>query len=191
VVLRIVEEVGRIEDQLHVVRTQRLHQVDTADCKVAVDAFFILMLIERNGDDFEIYLRLLKKKIVTVVLDTYHDVHYFSPDSRRWCIRSYTKRISEVADAGKPDEKTLPPDTGHGYLWRLYSYWRFEEKVGGVRIECRAISLSRDVPSALRLIIEPIIRKLPKASLIATLESTRQALSDKAEPAAGPPEQKG
>lgn len=134
-------------------------------------------LISRNGDDFEIYLRLLKKKIITVVLDTYHDVHYSSPDSSRWCIRSYTTRISEVEDAGKPDEKALPPDTGHGFMWRLYSYWRFEERDGGVRVECRAISLSRDIPTGLGFIIEPIIRKLPRTSLISTLESTRQALS--------------
>ena len=27
-------------------------------------------LIGRNGDDFQIYMRLLKKKVITVVLDT-------------------------------------------------------------------------------------------------------------------------
>lgn len=139
-------------------------------------------LIGRNDDDFAIYLRLLKKKIITVVLDTYHDVHYSSPEITRRCIRSYTTRISEVEDAGTPSERVLPPDTGHGFLWRLYSYWRFEEKDGGVRVECRAISLSRDVPLALRPVIEPIIKKLPKTSLIATLEATRKALSEKPEP---------
>ncbi|MFI5118620.1 MAG: hypothetical protein ACHP8B_18180, partial [Terriglobales bacterium] len=33
-------------------------------------------LISRRGNDFQIYLRLLKKKIATVVLDTDHEVHY-------------------------------------------------------------------------------------------------------------------
>ena len=33
-------------------------------------------LMRRRGNDFEIYLRLLKKKFLTVVLDTDHDVHY-------------------------------------------------------------------------------------------------------------------
>ena len=37
-------------------------------------------LIARRGDDFQIYLRVLKKKIITVVLDTDHDVHYFRVD---------------------------------------------------------------------------------------------------------------
>jgi len=133
-------------------------------------------LISRRGNEFQIYLRLLKKKIMTVVLDTYHRVQYRAIDRTRWVCRSNTTRIAEVENAGNPNEKVLPPDTGHGFLWRLYSYWRFQERDGGVYLECRAISLTRDVPLGLGWIIEPIIQKLPKESLIHTLECTRQAL---------------
>jgi hypothetical protein len=133
-------------------------------------------LISHHGDDFQIYLRLLKKKIITVVLDTDHEVHYRSLDRSRWMCRSYTTRIAEVENAGSPQERVLAPDTGHGFLWRLYSYWRFEEGDGGVYIECRAISLTRDVPFGLGWAIEPIIQKLPRESLIKTLEDTRKAL---------------
>jgi len=45
-----------------------------------------------------------------------------------------------------------------------------------VYAECRAISLTRDVPFGLGWIIEPIIQNLPRESLINTLEGTRQAL---------------
>jgi hypothetical protein len=134
-------------------------------------------LLSRHGDDFQIYLRLLKKKIITVVLDTYHDVHYSSSSLTRWHCRSYTTRVVEVEGAGSPKEKTLPPDSGHGFLWRLYSYWSFEEKEDGVFVECRAVSLSRNVPLGLGWLIEPIIQKLPRESLINTLEATRQALT--------------
>jgi hypothetical protein len=133
-------------------------------------------LISHHGNDFQIYLRLLKKKIITVVLDTDHEVHYVSLDRSRWMCRSYTTRIAEVESAGSPKERVLPPDTGHGFLWRLYSYWRFEEREGAVHIECRAISLTRDVPFGLGWAIEPIIQKLPRESLIKTLEDTRKAL---------------
>jgi hypothetical protein len=136
-------------------------------------------LISHRGNDFRIYLRLLKKKVLTVVLDTDHDVAYRSLDRTRWTCRSYTTRIAEVEDAGTPKEKVLPPDTGHGFLWRLYSYWRFQERDDGVYVECRAISLTRDVPLGLGWIIEPIIQKLPKESLVRTLEATRHGLCDK------------
>lgn len=133
-------------------------------------------LISRDGNDFQVYLRLLKKKIITVVLDTDHEVHYCPVDKTRWVCRSYTTRIAEVEDAGTPDERVLEPDTGYGFLWRLYSYWRFEERNAGLVVECRAISLTRDVPFGLGWAIEPIIEKLPKESLVNTLEATRQAL---------------
>ena len=133
-------------------------------------------LISHHGNDFQIYLRLLKKKIITVVLDTDHDVHYQSLDRQRWTCRSRTTRIAEVYEAGMPKERVLPPDTGYGFLWRLYSYWRFQKRDAGVVVECRAISLTRDVPSGLGWAIKPIIKKLPKESLIHTLEATRQAL---------------
>jgi hypothetical protein len=134
-------------------------------------------LISHHTNDFQIYLRLLKKKIITVVLDTDHDVHYRLLDPTRALCRSYTTRIAEVEDAGTPKEKVQPPDTGRGFLWRLYSYWRFQEREGGVQIECRAISLTRDVPLGLGWMIEPIIQKLPKESLVRTLEATRRALA--------------
>ena len=137
-------------------------------------------LISRRGNDFKIYLRLLKKKILTVVLDTDHDVHYSCLDSMRWRCRSCTTRISEVEDAGKPKERVLAPDTGYGFLWRLYSYWRFQERDGAVYLECRAISLTRDVPTGLGWIIEPIIRKLPRETLVNTIESTRRGLAAEA-----------
>ncbi len=132
-------------------------------------------LIRREGNDFQVHLRLLKKKIITVVLDTDHEVHYRQVNQKRWVCRSYTTRIAEVENAGSQDERILQPDTGHGFLWRLYSYWRFEEHDGGVVVECRAISLTRDVPFGLGWAIEPIIQKLPEESLIHTLEATRQA----------------
>lgn len=134
-------------------------------------------LMRREGDDFQIYLRLLKKKIITVVLDTDHAVHYSPVDNGRSECRSYTTRISEVENAGSPGEHILQPETGYGFLWRLYSYWRFAERDAGVVVECRAISLTRDVPFGLGWAIEPIVQKLPKESLVNTLECTRQALA--------------
>ena len=143
-------------------------------------------LVSQDGNDFKIFLRLLKKKVITVVLDTDHDVHYSQVGPGRWFCRSWTTRIVEVEEVGTEKEHALEPDSGYGFLWRLYSYWKFEEKnderrasasaASGVYIECRAISLTRDIPYGLGWIIEPIIRNLPQESLIHTLECTRNAL---------------
>jgi hypothetical protein len=140
-------------------------------------------VIGRQGDDFQVFLRLLKKKIITVVIDTDHSVHYEALSPTRWTCRSYSTRICEVEDAGKKNEKVLPADAGFGFLWRLYSYWRIEERDGGVYLECRAISLTRDIPKALALIINPIVGKLPRESLANTLKATRQGLALRRAPA--------
>jgi hypothetical protein len=134
-------------------------------------------LLSHVGDDFKIYLRLLKKKIVTVVLDTDHDVHYSRLDPSFCYCCSRTTRIAEVQDAGKPNETSLPADTGHGFLWRLCSYWKFQERNGGTVIECRAISLTRAIPTAVKWIVQPMVGSLPKDSLVHTLAATRQALA--------------
>jgi len=133
--------------------------------------------LSRNGNDFRIYMRLLKKKVITVVLDTEHDVHYFQLGPGKWRSVSRTTKIAEVEKAGKPDEHALPPETGQGFLWRLTTYWRFEERDGGTWVECEAVSLTRDVPTGLGWLIKPIIRDLPKESLENTLRETREALA--------------
>jgi len=138
-------------------------------------------LLSRSGDDFHVYLRLRKKKVITVTLNTEHEVRYQPVDATRYRSRSYSTHIAEVANAGSPGEHELPVGEDHGFLWRLYSYWRFEERDGGVYVECEAISLTRDVPAGLGWLISPVIRNLPRESLIATLTSTRNySLSFKA-----------
>jgi len=133
-------------------------------------------ILSHDDNHFKIYLRLLKKQVITVVLATEHEVQYQPVSPTRCRSKSWTTKIAEVNDAGKPGEHEQPPGSGHGFLWRLNSYWRFEERDGGTWVECEAISLTRDVPLGLGLIIEPIIRNLPKDSLENTLKSTRAAL---------------
>ena len=134
-------------------------------------------VISHNGNDYRIFLRLLKKKVITVVLNSEHEVKYIPIDKARWRSVSRTTKISEVENAGKPNEHEKPPGTGEGFLWKLDSYWRFEERDGGVWLECEAVSLTRDVPTGLGWIVEPIIRDLPKESLANTLRATRTALA--------------
>jgi hypothetical protein len=133
-------------------------------------------LLSRHGDNFHVFLRVVKKQILTVVLNTEHDVHYVRLDPKRWYSKSFTTRIAEVEDPG-PNERELPPGNDHGFMWRLNTLWKFEERDGGVYLECQAISLSRDVPLGLGWLINPIIRSLPRESLSSTLKATRQALT--------------
>jgi hypothetical protein len=134
-------------------------------------------LLSRDGSHFEIYLRLVKKKVRTVVLDTWHAVDYSHLSETRAYCQSRTTRVCEIEHPGTPHEMAYLPDTGHGFLWRLYSHWKLEEKADGVWVECRAISLTRDIPAALAWIVGPMVHKLPAESLKSTLDATRRALT--------------
>ena len=62
-------------------------------------------LIARNGDDFTAYLRFVKKRVITVVLDTYHQAHYGTLDATHAYSRSYTTKVAEIEDPGTPNAK--------------------------------------------------------------------------------------
>lgn len=97
-------------------------------------------------------------------------------DDRRWYGISHTTRIQEVAGFGSSEEHLLPVGAGSGYIWRLFSISRFEERDGGVYVELRAVALSRDIPASLRWLVNPIVRRIARGSLITSLEQTRQAV---------------
>jgi hypothetical protein len=133
-------------------------------------------LLEHSGNDFRVFLRLKQVHVVTVVLDTEYDVHYTFPDANHAFSRSYSTHIVEVEDAGEPRERDMPVGDDHGFLWRLYSYWRFYQSEDGLYVQCNAISLTRSVPSGLGWLVRPFVETIPQDSLRFTLEATRNAL---------------
>ena len=133
-------------------------------------------LLLHNGEDFKIFLRLRKHKVVTVLLNTEYDVKYTTLDPSRSTSRSLSTRIAEVEDADKPDGAEKPVGNDSGYLWRLYSYWHFYERDGGVYIQLEAISLTRNIPAGFGWLIGPFVTSIPKESLAFTLTHTRDAL---------------
>ena len=133
-------------------------------------------ILQHNGGDYRVELRFYKKKVITTVIDTTHEVHYQPVDATREWSRSHTTRIQEVDDAGRPGEKLEPEGHDRGFLWRMNTYWRFEEKDGGTYIESQSISLTRDIPTGLGWMIGPYVNSVPRESLTFTLDRTRSAI---------------
>ena len=61
-------------------------------------------------------------------------------------------------------------------LETLYSFSRFEERDGGVYVEMEAIALSRDIPFSVRWMVEPIVRKVSRSSILTSLQQTSEAV---------------
>jgi len=132
--------------------------------------------IGHSGDEYDVFLRLYKKHILTAVLNSNYHVVYAMPDAKRMTVTSRSTRIAEVKNAGKANESEEPVGNDTGFLWRLNSYWRFEEADGGVYAQCEAISLSRDVPLGLGFMLKGFLEKFPKESMVNTLRGTKSAV---------------
>jgi hypothetical protein len=128
------------------------------------------------AEEFTFSLRFVMTKVITVVIDGQHRATFawLGPTRARSWIRS--TRLAEVADAGTAREREEPVGQGGGYLWRLNSYWRFEERDGGVFLECESMSLTRGIPYGLGWVVGPFVTSLPRESLEFTLQTTRKQL---------------
>lgn len=136
-------------------------------------------ILRHQGNDFLIEMRFFKKKVITTILDTEHEVHYSIVDSTHAWSRSHTTRIQEVENAGQPDERLEPEGHDSGFLWRMNTYWRFEEKDGGTYVECQSISLTRDIPTGLGWMVGPFVNSIPRESLTFTLATTRRVVLER------------
>jgi putative flippase GtrA len=131
-------------------------------------------VLERGPGYLKIYLKLQRKKFVTVTFNTEHLVQYQWHGEERASSSSATTRIAEVTDVGEPTESEKPEGNDSGFLWRLNSYWRYEQVNGGVIVELESLSLSRTVPMILKPVVSPLIRSAAKGSVDRTLSSMRE-----------------
>jgi hypothetical protein len=109
-------------------------------------------------------------------LDSDYRCAYVRLSDRRWYSISESTRIQEIENYGVSGQRALREGEGSGFLWRLFSITRFEERDGGVYIELEAIALSRDIPTSLRWIVEHIVRRISRNSLTVSLRQTESAV---------------
>jgi hypothetical protein len=134
-------------------------------------------LLARDGDRFRLFLRFFKRKVIAVTIDTEHEAVYTRLPNGRVASRVRSTSAREVEDAGTPRERQLPAGEGHGFLWRLNSYWRFVPATGGVWVQSESITLTRDIPFALRWLVGPFVTGVPRETLEFTLHTTRRTLA--------------
>jgi hypothetical protein len=133
-------------------------------------------LLEKKEDNYKIYYRLSRSKaFVTAHYNTEQECRYTYYGSNRVSSRSVAIKIAELDDPGKPSEKEKPSSDDSGYLWRLVSWWRFEQTGNDVIVELESASLSRDIPTIVKFIpgIISYIRSTPRETLESVLAGIR------------------
>jgi hypothetical protein len=137
--------------------------------------------LSTDGTADKFSMLLVNREIVaTTALEGEYEACYLQFADKQWYSIAYTTRVQEIRDYGHRGEQMLPPDEGSGYIWRVYSLGRLEERDAGVYIEQEMIALSRDIPTALRWLAEPLIRHASKSALLISLQQTEEAVRSRA-----------
>ncbi len=133
-------------------------------------------ILSRDGDHLQTHMRVRQHHVITVVLDTNYDVTVGRLDSQHGYSLSRSTEISEIEGAGTPAEHALAPAQAHGFMWRLNTYWTWEEHDDGLYLQIESVSLTRSIPSGLGWMVRPFVESIPRESLEFTLRSAANAL---------------
>jgi hypothetical protein len=130
-----------------------------------------------RGDDYlQAEMRMRQKHVITVVMDATYDVRFGRLDARHGFSASRSMRISEIEAVGTDKERGLSSNEEHGFLWRLNTYWSYEERDGGLYVQIETVSLSRAIPAGLGWALRPYVESVPRESLEFTLRRAREAM---------------
>jgi ribosome-associated toxin RatA of RatAB toxin-antitoxin module len=124
-------------------------------------------VLSRTPTDTIARLRTRQHHIITVVLDTTVDVTFASLDPAHGYSISRSRNIDQVSPSGDD-----------GFLYRLNTYWSYEQRDGGLYLQIESLSLTRSIPHGLAWAVQPYLESIPRESLVFTLTSARNALRD-------------
>lgn len=137
--------------------------------------------ISLSPDEDRFSILLLNKSVLSkTALEGDYKSSTVRVDRHRAYGITQSTRIQEIDSYGSPDAKKLPVDEGGGLIWRLYSIARYEERDGGVCVEVEAMVLSREVPFAVRWLVDPIVRRISRSSLTTSIQQTKDAVRTEA-----------
>jgi hypothetical protein len=114
-----------------------------------------------------------ERHVITVVLDSTYDVRFGQLDAEHGFSASRSTRIAEISGAGTSAERALRPEDEHGFLWRMNTYWSWEERDGGLYMQVESVSLTRGIPAGLGWAVRPFVESIPRESVEFTLKAAR------------------
>jgi hypothetical protein len=121
-------------------------------------------------------MRVKQHHVITVVMDIAYDVEFARLDAQHGYSISRGTKVTEIASAGTKDEHPMSGSDEHGFMWRLNTYWSYEERDGGLYMQIESVSLTRSIPSGLGWALGPFVESVPRESLEFTLQAASRAL---------------
>ena len=133
-------------------------------------------LARRGPDDYFSTLLVNKAFVLKTTLDADYRTTNVRLDDRRFYSISRTTRVQEIENYSTSGEHRLPEGEGGGYIWRIFGIGRLEQRDGGVYIEMEAVALSREIPGLVRLVVDPIVRRVSRNAMVTSIQQTQEAV---------------
>jgi hypothetical protein len=133
-------------------------------------------VLTQQDDWLQGSMRVRQRHAITVVMDTTYYITFGRLDVQHGYTISRSTRISEIDSPGTRAEHALNSNEEHGFLWRLNTYWSYEERDDGLYMQIESVSLTRSIPRGLGWAVQPFVESVPRESLEFTLRSTCNAL---------------
>jgi hypothetical protein len=130
---------------------------------------------EDASDQFSMQI-MNKAFFVKSALDADYQASIVRLDEHRVYAISRTTRVQEIEEFHQAGEHKMPEGEGRGFIWKLFSISRFEQRDAGVYVELEGIALSREIPVAARIWVDPIVRRVSRNSLLISLQQTGHAV---------------
>jgi len=125
----------------------------------------------RTGDAHFQYGMMLKEP---ARIEVQSDVVWERVDPHRWRCHSYSTSLREIG-------------SNHGYLMRLYSFWRVAEVENGVYVEGETVSLGGQFSAVTRALGSMLLGVDPEKTLRHSLASIRESVLNRSLQFAVPP----
>jgi hypothetical protein len=134
------------------------------------------ILTSHGENHFTATMRVRQRHLITVVIDPTYDIRYGRLDAQHGYSISRSTKISEIDAPGTAKEHALSENEEHGFLWRMNTYWSYEDREGGLYMQVESISLTRAIPVGLAWAVRPYVESVPRESLEFTLRAACIAL---------------
>ncbi|MGB6974820.1 MAG: hypothetical protein WBD67_09080 [Terracidiphilus sp.] len=139
-----------------------------------------IAILSGSGDRYQIEMRLRQHHMLTVILELTCTVSFRRLDARRGSSVSACIVRSQSSQSGESS-------ADQGFLWRMNTYWSYEQRNGGLYLQLESVSLSRSIPFGLAWAVRPYVESIPRDSLAFTLSAARRTLQQSPRRGALPP----
>ncbi len=131
-------------------------------------------LLNHTNDEFKYRLKFAQKGfgVKLGLLGVFRSQYYPLSPQAGFSITEATE-LNELENPATSKERVIPFGSSHGYVEKMFTVVRYREVDTGIYVQVETLTLSRDIPGAVRWLVAPIIQRFSRQTMAGTLKSLK------------------